>query len=192
MKLKYVGVFGVVVLIVLGVFLLRRDNTQQSAVATGSPPSANSSPSKENVSKGVLTNIEQMKHTVEKAPSDAAGLFALARLLHDAHNGAEAADYYKRGLIADESNSNARIDYALCLSELGKATEALEQTRIVLKSEPDNPKACYNAGALFANIGSHDSAGWYWKKLIAAHPSDTLAVRAREYLGKISPASAAR
>lgn len=191
MKLKYVGLLGAALVMVLVVLIMQRNSPPPSVVAGGLPP-ANPAPSKENVSRGVLANIDQMKHAVSNEPTDAAGLFALARLLHDAHNGSEAAGYYARGLRVESSNHDARIDYALCLSELEKTSEALEQTRIVLKSEPLNAKACYNAGAIFANMGVHDSARVYWRKLIAAHPSDALSSKAREYLGKLSPANAAQ
>ncbi len=149
-------------------------------------------PSKQNVNSTVRQTLEHLHQLVKENPNDSKMVFELARVLQDAHNIAEAIQYYKRGLELDVTNTVARIDYSLCLFEVGRTNDALEQTKLVLKRDPKNAQACYNAGAIYANIGMGDSAKVYWSRLVAAHPEDSLATKAKENIKKLSAITAAR
>jgi tetratricopeptide (TPR) repeat protein len=142
-------------------------------------------PSKENVSPTVRQRMEELRHVVEKNPADATSMIELAHLLQDAHNTSEAVVFYARGLELDPHNHDVRIDYAVCLFGLGRREEALNQTKRVLKADPPNAKALYNAGAIFGNMGIADSARAYWNKLIALHPDDNLAAQAQSHLTQL-------
>jgi len=176
----------VIAILVLGAvvavaaILLLRDVPSKSAVenvATRAPV-----PSSENVSQSIRDQVTHLRLVVEKDPGNSKALFDLARLLQDSHNAREAAMYYERGLKIDNANSSARIDYALCLSELGKMSEAMAESRLVLRDSPGNPHALFNIGALHANNGANDSAVTYWETLIRLHPEDALAARAGDNL----------
>jgi len=148
-------------------------------------PSEPEAPSKENASKNVKDAIAHLKDLVAKDPTNAATMLELATVLQNAHQPGEALDYYKKGLLIEPGNIDARIDYSLCLFETNHVKEALEQNRIVLQRDPGNSKALYNIGALHANTGLRDSAEIYWKRLIATHPDDTLSQQARASISRL-------
>ena len=139
-------------------------------------------PSKENASKVLKDKIDHLRHVVEKDSTNSAIAFEVARLLQDSHNSQAAARYYALGLKSDTANNGGRIDYALCLYDLGMSGEALLQCRLVLRNDPGNAEALFNIGAIYGNGGVRDSAEAYWAKLISKHPKNELALRARENL----------
>lgn len=98
---------------------------------------------------------------------------------------ARAVQYYARALDVAPTNTDTRVDFAVCLFETGKREEALKQTRLVLAQEPANPKGLYNAGAIYGNMGVKDSAAYYWSKLVRLGGDDNLVTRAKANLSKI-------
>lgn len=139
-------------------------------------------PTKENVSKVVREKIEHLKSVVARNPDDARSAFELAKMFQDGHNVPEAITYYEIGLKTDKHNAAARIDYSLCLYQSGRHQEAMAQNHAVLNDDPANPQALYNLGAIYANRAQGDSARLYWSRLIARHPKDELAEKARQNL----------
>jgi len=134
------------------------------------------------VSQSVKEKITHLRHIVDKDPRNSRAAFELAQLLQDSHDNREAAKFYARGLESDSLNNAARVDYALCLYEIGNMSDALEQSRIVLRNNPVHAEALFNVGAIFANSANRDSAEIYWSKLISNHPGHELADRAKDNL----------
>lgn len=149
----------------------------------GSPKSE---PSKENVSRMLKDEIDHLRALVGKDPKNTRAAFQLAQLLQDSHDSQAASVYYALGLKAAPKDNAARIDYSLCLYQLGKKTEAREQCRVVLHCDPANPPALFNLGAIFANEGVVDSARAYWSKLISRHPHDALAAKAQVHIKQLT------
>ena len=143
-------------------------------------------PTRENVSKRVEEQIAHLKAVVAKNPSDARSAIDLARTLQDGHNLKDALKYYEIGLKADPRSIDARVDYSFCLYQSGKEQEALTQSAIILRWDATNPHALFNLGSIYANRGQGDSARFYWKSLISAHPRDELAKKADEYLKQLT------
>jgi tetratricopeptide (TPR) repeat protein len=148
--------------------------------------SAASMPSKENVSGKLKDEIDHLRALVAKDPKNTRAAFQVAQLLQDSHDSQAASVYYALGLKSAPKDNAARIDYSLCLYQLGKKTEAREQCRIVLRSDPANAPALFNLGAIFANEGGVDSARAYWSKLISRHPNDALAAKAQEHITQLT------
>jgi Flp pilus assembly protein TadD len=143
-------------------------------------------PSKENVSGVVREKIEHLREVVARNPRDTRSAFELARLLQDGHDLAGAITYYELGLKTAGKDTNARIDYSLCLYQSGREEEALAQNRIVLRLDGTNAKALYNLGALHANRGTVDSARFYWRSLRELHPNEELSRAAEKNLEELS------
>ncbi len=182
-------VIGIGMLLAVGLAIVafqQNDDVQGDSTASPPPPSPVApAPSKDNVSKTVQEKIGHLKDVVAKNPADSRTAFELARLLQDGHNTQEAIQYYEIGLKADARDNGARIDYSLCLYQLGREEDALKQNRIVLRSDGVNAQALFNIGAIHANRGVSDSAKYYWNKLITAHPGDALAVKAEENIKQL-------
>lgn len=143
-------------------------------------------PSKDNVSKKVEEQIAHLKAVVAKDPSDARSAIDLARTLQDGHDLKDALKYYEIGLKADPGSIEARVDYSFCLYQSGNEQEALAQSIMILHRDAANPHALFNLGSIYANRGQSDSARYYWKSLISAHPQDELAKKASEYVKQLT------
>jgi tetratricopeptide (TPR) repeat protein len=181
-------VIGIGVLLVVGlaiVALQQNDDVQGDLTASPPPSPVAPTPSKDNVSKTVQEKIGHLKDVVAKNPADSRTAFELARLLQDGHSTQEAIQYYEIGLKADARDIGARIEYSLCLYQLGREEDALKQNRIVLRGDGVNAQALFNIGAIHANRGMSDSAMYYWNRLITAHPGDALAVKAKENIKQL-------
>jgi cytochrome c-type biogenesis protein CcmH/NrfG len=189
MKKISIAVAAGIIVIVMAAFVFMINSPGKRAEPQSSSDKV--VPSKENVSQGVKERIEHLRQVIEKNPEDARTMFALAQLLQDAHNLQDAVKYYAQALLLNPTNTSARIDYALCLHEIGKDDDAFVQTRWVLRDDAANAQALYNMGALHANGSGRDSAVAYWSKLIKLHPHDELATKARENLKALTGTSSA-
>jgi tetratricopeptide (TPR) repeat protein len=193
--LKLYALLGVVLIVgVIVLVALQTDGIQgtppESMEQTPPVSPGTEAPSKENASASVKETIGHLREVVSQNPNDAAALLELASLLQNAHAPGEAVLFYARGLRIDSTNIDARIDYSLCLFELGRAPEALTQNREVVRLDPGNPKGLYNIGAIHANGGRRDSAEFYWNRLVKLHPEHEMAKQARESLGRLHEISA--
>ncbi|HET6274167.1 MAG TPA: tetratricopeptide repeat protein [Bacteroidota bacterium] len=191
MNSKYILLIGVLLLAGVVVVAVMRKSPSLGAAPPSSKGFSSSTPSKENASKSVVEQINHLKDVVKKDSTSASVNFELAQLLQDAHRPSEATEYYARGLALDPSNTTSRIDYSLCLYEVGRIPEAMDQNHRVLRKHPSNPEALYNLGALYANTGRNDSARVYWGKLLNKHAGHELATKARENLKQLPAASPA-
>lgn len=181
MTLRLYGVLALVLVVgIAAAVFLREEPVKKDAAPPASPHSDEAPPSRENVSQGVRETIAHLKSVVETDPSDVVSMIRLARMLHDAHNASEAAVYYERAISLDGRNDSLRVDYSLCLFEMGRVQEALQQNMVVYRRDHRNTQALYNLGAIHANTGRKDSAITYWNRLISTAPEDPLADRARQ------------
>jgi tetratricopeptide (TPR) repeat protein len=188
-KKRITAVLVVVLLAVGGTVVLKyyvpegsAHPTPDAGIARSHPPAAATAPSKDNVNRALKEKIDHLRQVIENDTGNSAIAFEVARLLQDSHNPRDAVQYYARGLMSDSKNSDARIDYSLCLYEVGREAEALRQCMIVLQSDSTHAEALFNLGAIYANEAIRDSAKAYWTKLVAKHPTHRLATKARENL----------
>jgi cytochrome c-type biogenesis protein CcmH/NrfG len=183
-------ILGIGILLVAGLVVVVLQKTQEikplPMTESKSPVNPTApEPSKENVSKQVHERIDHLKDVVTRKPSDARSAIELARTLQDGHDLEGALKYYELGLKADPRNIEARIDYSLCLYQAGKDQDAFVQNQKVLQQDASNAQALYNLGAIHANRGMSDSATYYWRSLIASHPNDNLAQKAKQNLKQL-------
>lgn len=191
MTLKLYALLGLILVITVIVVVVTesdRPSPADNESESGEFPASNSdpeAPSKENASTSVKETIGHLREVVEQNPNDAAALLELATLLQNAHAPGEAAVFYERGLRIDSLNVDSRIDYSLCLFEIGRPLESLEQSRTVIRLDPGNAKGLYNIGAIYANGGRRDSADFYWSRLLELHNDGEMADQTRASLKKL-------
>jgi len=193
----YLAIGGALVVIILVIVLISNDanRNQRSAkappdhppIATGVPTkNTTGAPSKENVSRELLHEIEGLKKLVKKNPNDVKSTLQLANLLFDSHKPEEAIQYYKIVLQREPQNIDARLDLSVCYYNLGKLGEAVVETRRILSYEPNHTGALYNMGALEATRGNKLEATKWWNKVIALDAKSVDAQRAKEALSKLA------
>jgi tetratricopeptide (TPR) repeat protein len=182
---RIILLLGGLLVVALVLVAIQREPVGQEAKEVAHSP-VDPPPSKENVGKVVQERLAHLKEVVRKNPSDAKAAIELARTLQDGHDTSNAIIYYELGLKHDPKNIGARVDYSLCLYQIGRREEAFVQNLRVLKYDPSNAQALYNLGAIYGNAGRSDSASYYWNKLISLHPSGELSHQARQNLAQLS------
>jgi hypothetical protein len=75
----------------------------------------------------------------------------------------------------------------LAFESIGDASDALEETERILRTEPAHPGALYSLGALDANPGNTALAREYRTRLRAVNPKAEGTVRAKEMLAQLPP-----
>ena len=101
-------------------------------------------------------------------------------------NKSEAILYYKKALGIDSTNSDVRVDMAICYYELGDPNTAIKEMEKSLKFQPNHSKALYNLGIVNYSTGNTATAAQWWKKFLLVEPQGDLADKVKEYLNKIT------
>lgn len=136
-----------------------------------------------------LSRIEQMEQMWKTAPGHGPVALELANLYYEDGQYQKAVEFY-RIFLKDDTTSDGwlvRLDISRALASLGRADDAIDELKSMLKDHPGHAGALYNLGAIEANRGDHSSAREHWKQLIELHPQDTLSVYARGALTKLKP-----
>jgi cytochrome c-type biogenesis protein CcmH/NrfG len=196
----YLAIVGVLAAVIVIVVMTSGDSNKHQPT-TKMPPnhppiptdvpakSSTETPSKENVSKELVHEIEGLKKLVKDNPNSASGIksvLQLANLLFDSHKPEEAIQYYKTVLQREPKNIDARLDLSVCYYNLGRLDEAIAETKQILSLKPDHTGALYNMGALEATRGNTIEAAKWWNKVIALDANGVDAQRAKEALSKLS------
>ena len=124
MSVKLYAIFGI--LLIVAVVLITSVNDEETGTMPASPhpemetaDPLGQAPSRENVSAGVKQTMDHLRQVIAEDPQNGAAMLELATMLQNAHNPGEAAMLYERGLAISPENTDARIDYSLCLFQLG-------------------------------------------------------------------------
>lgn len=86
----------------------------------------------------------------------------VARLLHDAHRHAAAAEHFERFLEQRPDDRQAWLDLANVYAAAGQWAEAERASRALLEILPEDVSARYNMGAIAANTARFDEAKNWW------------------------------
>lgn len=132
--------------------------------------------------ENILDEIERLRRKVEENPDDMQSTLILANLLHDSHLFEQAILYYSRYLSVNEEDVNARVDMAICLFEIGRSDEAIEEIEKALKYDPNHQLAYYNLGVIYLGKGEIQKANEYFRKCINIDPDSRAARQARQIM----------
>jgi tetratricopeptide (TPR) repeat protein len=143
-------------------------------------------PGKDNVKREFLDELETLKKKVDAAPkSDTTDVQKLAWYLYQSHRAAEALPYYERYVKAAPKNTDALLDLVLVHYELKNFDQSLALTNHILKIDPRNTKAMYNAGIICAAMGRKEEAIKRLEDLILRYRDSDDAARAREVVSRM-------
>jgi tetratricopeptide (TPR) repeat protein len=109
-------------------------------------------------------------------------LLKAANLYDDAQEFQAAAELYEMFLAQQPKNTDARVDYAICLLRLNKPQDGVAQMRQAVEDNPKHQKANLNLGILYGQIGRIDEARNLWKTAQAIDPSNEAGKKAAELL----------
>jgi len=133
------------------------------------------------------TEIQMLEAMWKEHPDHAPIALQLGNLYSEEGAHPLAISYYREFLKLDTSSTGGevRLDISRSLYAMGRMDEAKREVRELLKRDPFHAGGLYNMGAIMANTNQNDSARFYWERLIAKHPEDTLAVFAKQSLGML-------
>ena len=103
--------------------------------------------------------IPFFKRVQRAHPTDFELNFQLAYLLMThAKNSAEAIGYFRAAVALRPSVVSVRLTLVTALNDVGRAEEALEESKAAVRSAPESGYAHFFAGLAFCNLGRFDEA----------------------------------
>ena len=165
-----VGGVLVVAVIVIGV-----KRNQPVGVSSGSPAQSSVSPT-------LVKDIEQLRKVVATDSTNSGALLRLANLLHDGKFLDQAIIYYKKYVVLNENDPDARVDLGICYFESGDKERAIAEMKKALSVSPKHQLAHFNLGIVNLGSGDIESAFDWFKKCIAIAPQTETACRAQELI----------
>ena len=106
---------------------------------------------------------------------------ARGKLAFEAKRYAEAAEEFRKAVVARPNSVTARINLGATLSQLGDRTGAIEQFEQALSLEPGKVNAHYNIAILLAGENLHEKAIAHLQSALKIEPND---LSARYLLGR--------
>lgn len=120
---------------------------------------------------GNLANAERIARDVlKKDPADTVAIRMLAAIGIKLGHFDEAINLLKRCLELAPGFHLARQNYAVALSRRRRIDEALEQVRILLEQEPDNPNYLLLKGSFLVGKGDSQSALELYEQFLQKYP----------------------
>jgi tetratricopeptide (TPR) repeat protein len=98
---------------------------------------------------------------------------ARGKLAFEAKRYAEAAEEFRKAVLASPNSVVARINLGATLSQLGDQTGAIEQFEEALRLDPGRVNAHYNLAILLAGQNKHEQAIAHLQSALAVDPNDT-------------------
>ncbi|WP_454763871.1 cytochrome c-type biogenesis protein CcmH [Cupriavidus campinensis] len=120
--------------------------------------------------------VSRLALRLRKTPDDPGGWYTLARSYGAMERFDDAAAAYARAVALVPDAAALRADYADALASAGGGQlegPAMEQVRIALALDPDEPKALALAGTAAAERGALAEAIGYWEHLYRLLPADS-------------------
>jgi tetratricopeptide (TPR) repeat protein len=95
----------------------------------------------------------------------------------------EAVDHFRQALAIRPRLATAHVSLAKILEEQwGRSEEAMEEIRLALEAQPDQPDAHYSMGALLEKKGRLEEAEWHYRQALELVDSN---VNAHNQLGRV-------
>lgn len=137
--------------------------------------------------------VNSLAQRLRAAPNDPAGWSLLARSYTALERHEDAAEAYAKAVALAPDVAALHADYADALATLqdGKLNGGpMEQIKLALKLDPDEPKALALAATAAAERGDVDGAITHWEHLARLMPPDSAA--AKQVAANLAAARAAR
>jgi len=170
---KIIAVFGG--LLVIGVIIIGVTRNQTKTVSTGLT-------TQNSVSSTLVQDIEQLRKIVDADPTDSGAILRLANLLHDGKFMDQAIVYYRKYLVLNEKDPDARVDLGICYFENGDKDKAIAEMKKALTYAPKHQLAHFNLGIVNLDSGNMQEAISWFRKCIEIAPGTETARRAQELI----------
>ena len=148
----------------------------EAPAAVGSPPAA---PGSMEAMAAVRKQLDGLKATVERDPSNFAALVQLGNMYMDVSKWPQAIDYFERALRLREEGA-VRTDLAICYRNSGQMEKSLQSFRRVSSAQPNDWQAAFNEAAILAEMKRFDEARPLVERLERERPGDAEIAKLKE------------
>jgi predicted Zn-dependent protease len=131
---------------------------------------------------GNLGEVERQRAYVDANPDDMEATLALANAMHDAKLTDQAIVYYKKYLLKNPTNPDARVDLGICYFELGDHDTAIEEMTLAVKDNPTHQLGHFNLGIVTMAAKRMDESKAWFEKTIAINATSQAGQNAQRYL----------
>lgn len=129
-----------------------------------------------------LGQIESQRAYVDANPDDMAATLALANAMHDGKLTDQAVIYYKKYLLKNPSDPDARVDLGICYFELGDNDAAIQEMTLAVKDSPSHQLGHFNLGIVTMSAGRMDEAKSWFEKTVALDATSSAGQGAQRFL----------
>lgn len=138
----------------------------------------------------LTTLLATIEDSLAARPLDSMLVVSAANISYDLGQFDKASRFYRRFLDAiDPSATAVRVDYAYCLFQTGKQSEAIAELEGVIQKEPKNQSALFNIAVMYTQLSRMDMATMWFKRCQQADPSSAIGQRASAALEELSKKS---
>jgi len=169
--ISIVGIFVVIILLTTGVLNKAKVQTNNT------PPNTNTG-----INLNNLSEINALEQVVANNPSDISSLLTLANLQQDAGLYEKAIVNYKKYLVVNPSNADARIDMGVCYFSLSDHDNAIKEMEKALEYNPTHQIGHLNLGVVNLNAGNIKISKDWLRKAIEINPNSDAGKRAQDLL----------
>lgn len=131
---------------------------------------------------GNLGEVERQRAYVDANPDDMEATLSLANALHDAKLTDQAIVYYKKYLLKNPTNPDARVDLGICYFELGDHDTAIEEMTLAVKDNPTHQLGHFNLGIVTMAAKRMDESKTWFEKTIAIDATSQAGQNAQRFL----------
>jgi cytochrome c-type biogenesis protein CcmH/NrfG len=156
----------------------------ESTAPNNSQP-AIQNPSKNNVSKEFLEQLNKLKEEADKHPNDTLKLREYAGLAAEAHRSDEAIVYYEKILKLYPRRTDIRLAVASLYFGKQDFTKCEIMLNSVLSYNKNNSEALFNLGIVAATKGDNEKARNLWTGLIKRNSDPEITTAAKEALNSL-------
>lgn len=138
--------------------------------------------------------VNALRQRLEMNPEDREALFSLANSYMMIRSFDSAEELYKRLLVLDPKQLDARTNYALIKVQQKNYDEAIKLLRANLAVAPDNAESVYNIGMIYAGYQNQTpQAIALWEQWLKTHTPETdVAKEIKKQLELLLSAAAAK
>jgi tetratricopeptide (TPR) repeat protein/predicted RNA-binding Zn-ribbon protein involved in translation (DUF1610 family) len=129
-----------------------------------------------------LNEITELENKIQANPDDMESTLHLAHLQQDSKLFDKAIVNYKKYLIKNPKDADARVDMGICYYNLGDYKSAIDEMETALKYQPKHQIACLNLGIVNLTAKNLEASKEWFKKAVELDPSSEAGKRAQELL----------
>ncbi len=134
----------------------------------------NNEPAVEGSSENQQQEADSLRLVLAQDSTNVPANIALANVLYDTANWAQAIPYYARAIARDSSRVEAIVDMGVCYYNQGDVPHAEQLFNLALAHDPHQPVALFNLGVVAERRDDSQGALKYYHRALESGPPDEM------------------